>query len=490
MPHEHNFRRRRHGAGINMDAQDFRKHGHAIVDWIADYMDMVRDYPVRSQVKPRDIYDQIPPAPPQAGEDFAALMQDFETIIMPGITHWQHPRFMAYFPANVSPPSILAEMLTSGLGVNGMLWETSPAATELEMRMIDWVLEALDLPRDWSGCIQPGASEATFCAVLMAREAASDFQVAAKGVGACGSAMTVYTSADAHSSIVKAVRMAGLGHDNARLVPTDATGAMDMDALLQMIADDRGAGKRPIMIAATAGTTSRGAVDPVAAIADLCDREGLFLHVDSAWAGTAMIAPDYRPLFAGVERADSFVFNPHKWMGAQFDCSVHCVRDASQLTRTLSVMPEYLRTIDDDWVVNYRDWGIALGRRMRALKLWFVMRSYGLQAIASRITRHCRWAEEIYAGLDGDAFVERIGPVHFSMFCWRFVPEGAPDVNGFNQRVVDRVNAAGFSYITKTKIGDVTAIRFQVGAWNAEAADVTAAWAHIRQIAVDLQKDL
>ncbi|HEY6064631.1 MAG TPA: pyridoxal-dependent decarboxylase, partial [Thermoanaerobaculia bacterium] len=369
-----------------MTPEDFRRHGRDVVDWIADYMERVEKLPVLSKVRPGEIRAALPPEPPARGELFEVMLEDVDRILLRGITHWQSPNFFAYFPSNNSGPSILGELLSAGLGVQGMLWATSPACTELETHVLDWLVGMLGLPEKFrssstgGGVIQDTASSATLCALLAGRERATGFQ--ANETGADGR-LTAYASTQAHSSVEKAAKIAGIGRANLRLIDVDEKFAMRPDALAAAIAEDRRAGKIPCFVCATVGTTSSNAIDPVAAIARISSEEGIWLHVDAAMSGTAALCPELRWIQEGVELADSYCFNPHKWMFTNFDCDAFWVADRAALIRTLSVLPEYLRNeaTESGAVFDYRDWQIPLGRRFRALKLWFVIRHYGVEGL-------------------------------------------------------------------------------------------------------------
>ncbi|TNE62371.1 MAG: aminotransferase class V-fold PLP-dependent enzyme [Alphaproteobacteria bacterium] len=465
-----------------MDSSEFRKNAYAVVDWIADYMDRVEDFPVRAQTAPGAIRAQLPTTAPEAGQGFDALMADFERIILPGVTHWQHPRFFAYFPANVTPPSMLAEMLVNAMGVNGMMWETSPAATELEEQMMAWLGGMLKLPAEWSGVIQDTASSATFCAVLMARERATGWQVNETGLSEAPP-LAFYTSSEAHSALEKAVKMAGLGRAAIRFVPTDVNHAMQPTALAAMMAEDRDKGIIPAMVLATVGSTSVGASDPLDAIGIIARANGALFHVDAAWAGSAMICPEYRHLLDGIETADSFVFNPHKWMGVQFDCSAHFVRDPESLIRTLTILPAFLKTRDG--ITNYRDWGIALGRRMRALKLWFVIRSYGVEGLRTMFRNHVAWAGDLAQAVRATDGFELVTGPNLSLISFRYRPARLSDaeVDILSDRLLNAVNDDGYTYLTRTQVQGRPVIRIQVGAVQTTRDHVLAAWAHVVEIA-------
>lgn len=461
-----------------MDRQNFRAHAHQLVDWIADYMDGVRDYPVRSQVSPGDIQAQIPDMPSDSGEDFTSIFQDFQDIIMPGITHWQHPRFFAYFPANVTPESQLAEMLTSALGVNGMLWETSPAATELEEKMMQWLGSAIGMPSDWSGVIQDTASSATFCAVLTARERATQWRVNDQGLYS-EKKLKFYVTHEAHSSIEKAMKMAGLGRENIHFIPTRRDHSMDEIALEVAIERDLAAGHIPAGIIACIGGTGMGATDALDAIATIARSHDIYLHVDAAWAGSALVCPEYQTFITGIEKADSFVFNPHKWMGIQFDCSAHFVREKDSLIRTLTILPEYLKS--NKGVTDYRDWGLQLGRRMRALKVWFVLRGQGLDQIRSRIRRHIQWAEDLAGIIAATEGFELVTEPRFSLFTFRLAAGSEA-----TDRLIGLVNDDGYTYLTRSVIDGQSVIRWSIGQTDCTWDDVQSSWGRVKSLALDL----
>jgi aromatic-L-amino-acid decarboxylase len=455
-----------------MNPDEFRQHAHQLADWMADYFRDVGTMPVTPGVQPGDILRQIASGPPEQGEPFQQLFQQFREIIMPGMTHWNHPGWFAYFPANNSPPSVLAEMLTATLGAQCMSWATSPAATELEQAMMEWLRQMVALPTGFVGVIQDTASTATLIALLSARERAT------------GPA-TVYTSTQAHSSVDKGVKLAGYGLERLRKVAVDASYAMRPDELERAIAADLEAGLTPACVVATIGTTSSTAVDPLPAIAGICRRHGVWLHVDAAYAGAAAIVPELRHLFDGVEHADSFVFNPHKWLLVNFDCSAYFVRDQAALVRTFQVTPEYLRTDQDRDVVNFRDWGIQLGRRFRALKLWFVIRSYGVEGLRAMIRRHVELAKELAGWVDADPDFELMAPVLFGLVCFRYRPDGVSDtqVDDLNRRLLARVNASRRVHLTHTQLGERYVIRMAIGQRETERQHVEEAWGLIRDAA-------
>ena len=381
-----------------MKSEEFRKNGHALIDWRADYMDSVENFDVRSQVNPGDILSLLDDEPPLDGEPMENIFEDFKKKIIPGMTHWQHPSFFAYFPANSSPPSVLAEMLTSTLGAQCMLWQTSPAATEMETRITGWLQKMTGLPTDLHGVIQDSASSATLCALLTAREKATDWRTNKVGMNSLSSSLIVYTSEEAHSSTEKGAKIAGFGKDSVRLIRTGNNFEMCPEALRRTIVEDISNGYTPACVVASMGTTGVGATDPLKAIGQLCKEYEIFLHVDAAWAGSALILPEERWMAEGIEMADSIVFNPHKWLLTNFDCSAHYVKQPELLIRTLSILPEYLKSREQDQVIYYRDWSVPLGQRFRALKLWFVIRSYGVKGLQTIIRNHIKLAHTLLLG--------------------------------------------------------------------------------------------
>ncbi|MAG56231.1 MAG: aspartate aminotransferase family protein [Planctomycetes bacterium] len=466
-----------------MDTETFRRLGHFLVDWIANYRRDIREHPVLSAAEPGDLRHALPEAPPDAPEPFDAVFADFERLVMPGITHWNHPRFFAYFPANNSEPSILAEMMTAALGAQCMSWQTSPAATELEQVTMDWLASMLNLPEGFTGCLHDTASVATLTAVLMARERATAFRFREEGAAAEGAdRLRVYASSEAHSSVEKAVFLAGIGRRNLVKVPTTASLGLDVDALRAAIASDRERGFEPACVVATIGTTSTCAVDPLPDIGAFCADAGVFLHVDAAFAGSLAALPEKRSILDGLAQADSFVFNPHKWLFTNFDCSAHFVRDPDLLQATCAIDPEYLKTAHDDDVVNFRDWGIPLGRRFRALKLWWVLRSFGVAGIRARLREGLRLADELAERLRADSRFELIH-ADLGLVCFRVQrPDLDPDEeDAFNASVLARINASGEAYLTHTRVFGRYVLRIHTAQAMTTADDVAAAWKVIRQ---------
>ncbi|HEY3146397.1 MAG TPA: pyridoxal-dependent decarboxylase, partial [Dongiaceae bacterium] len=444
--------------------------------------------PVRSPQAPGTTFKALPATPPGKGEDFAAIFADFEKIIMPGLTHWQHPRHFAYFPSNSSPPSVLAEYLTATLGVQCMLWQTAPAATELEMRVLDWLRQMIGLPEGFHGVIQDTASNATLSALLTAREKALAWRGNTRGLSG-QPAVRVYCSEQAHSSIDKACWIAGIGQDNlVKLPSTGKTYGIDVAALERAIVADRAAGHLPAAIVACVGATSVGACDDVRAICELGHRHHLHVHVDAAWAGSAMICPEFRALWDGVELADSVVLNPHKWLLTNFDCTAYFVRDPEALVKTLGIRPEYLKTQGRDGIINFSEWSPQLGRRFRALKLWFVIRAYGVEHLRNFIRDHVRWAQGMAERIKAAPDFELVTPPILSLFSFRYRPEGVADLDALNARLIQRINDDGRIYLTQTKFRDRFVIRFVVGQSYTTEADVAFAWDVIQQIARGLNR--
>ncbi len=469
-----------------MHPDEFRRHAHALVDWMADYLRDVGTRRVMPDVTPGAIRRALPEAPPESPEPFERIAADFERLILPGMAHWNHPGWFGYFPANQSPPSILAEMLTATLGAQCMSWQTSPAATELEQVTMAWLARMLDLPPGFTGVIQDTASTATLVALLSARERATGYAGERLGLGG-SPGLRVYASREAHSSVPKGVKLAGYGLGALREIPVDQRYAMRADALEEAMARDVAAGLRPACVVATVGTTSSTAVDPLRPIGEACRRYGAWLHVDAAYAGAAAILPERRWILDGVELADSLVFNPHKWLLVNFDCSAYFVRDVDALLRTFAASPEYLKTAHDAEVVNFRDWGIQLGRRFRALKLWFVIRSYGVEGLRAMLRRHLALAEEFAGWVEAAPEFELLAPVPLGLVCFRRRPAGlAPDdprVDQLNRELLRRVNASGRVFLTHTVLGGRFALRLAVGQRCTQREHVAEAWRLIREAA-------
>lgn len=469
--------------GFHMSAEEFRRCGKEMVDWIADYHEKIESFPVMSRVKPGEIRASLPEHAPQQGETFEVMLQDIEKLILPGITHWQAPSFFGFFPSNSSFPSILGEMLSAGFGVQGMLWATSPACTELETLVLDWLVEMLDLPRKFlstsagGGVIQDTASNSTLCALLAARERTTQFESNERG---CDGKLVAYTSAQAHSSIEKAAGIAGLGRRNLRLIEVNEDFAMRAEALAAEIQRDRAAGRIPFFVCATVGTTSSNAMDPLRAIGKICQENKLWLHVDAAMCGTAALCPEFRWIHDGMDLADSYCFNPHKWMFTNFDCDCLFVADRNQLIRTMSVLPEYLRNqaTESGAVFDYRDWQIQLGRRFRALKLWFVIRHYGIEGLQHHIRRHVELAQQFASWVRADKDFELSAPAPLNLVCLRH--RGGDQVN---QRILDGVNQSGKMFLTHTRLNDRLVLRMSIGQTNTELRHVERAWECIREAA-------
>lgn len=470
-----------------MDTDEFRKLGHELIDWIAEYRTHIADYPVMSTVRPGDVAAQLPATPPLEHQGLEDIVDDLDRIVMPGITHWNHPGFLHYFPSNSDLASVLADLVSSGLGAQGMSWQTSPAATEVEDVMMDWLRQMVGLPETFSGVIGDTASTCTFTALLCARERTSSFSQNRGGLQGEDAPLVVYASDQAHSSVPKAALLAGFGAEHLRLIGTDAQHALRLDLLERAIADDLAAGHRPCAVVATVGTTATTAFDPVAGIADLCARHTIWLHVDAALAGTAMVCPEYRRMWDGVHRADSVVFNPHKWMGTGFDLSAYYVRDAEHLVRVMSTNPSYLRTAQDGLVRNLRDWGIPLGRRFRALKLWFLLRSEGVEGLRARIRRdigNAAWlADQVKAAPEW----ELLAPAPLQTVCLRHAPAAlAGDeeaLDAHNAAIVQTVNRDGRYYLGTAMLKGKLIVRLSVGAQATEREHVAEAWAALRETA-------
>jgi aromatic-L-amino-acid/L-tryptophan decarboxylase len=465
---------------FHMTSQQFRDAGKQLIDWLADYYEQVERYPVGSQVTPGDIRRSLPGEPPQSGTDFHHIVDDLNSKIMPGITHWQSPSFFAYFPANASEPSVLGDLLSSGLGVQGMLWATSPACTEVEMVVMDWLVRMLGLPETFlssgkgGGVIQDSASSSSLCAILAARERATGFRSNEDG---CREELVAYTSTQAHSSIEKDVKVAGIGRRNLRLIDVDADFAMRPELLEKIIEEDKRAGKLPFFVCATVGTTSSLAFDPLEPIGQICKKHNLWLHVDAAMAGTAALCPEFRHIQKGLELADSYCFDAHKWMFTNFDCSCFFVADRETLTRSLDVLPEYLRnqTAGSNVVFEYRNWHVPLGRRFRALKLWFVIQHYGVEGLQFHVRRHVRLAQTFLGWVQEDSRFELMAPAILNLICFRLKAS-----DELNEELLRRLNRSGKLYLSHTRLNGKYTIRFCVAQTRTELRHVQQAWDAIR----------
>ncbi len=465
----------------HMTSHQFRTAGKQLIDWLADYYERTEDYPVLAQVAPGEIRASLPSTPPSLGVDFSQMIQQLNSKIMPGITHWQSPNFFAYFPANVSEPSVLGDLLSSGLGVQGMLWATSPACTEMETLVLDWLAKMLGLPERFlssgkgGGVIQDSASSSSLCAVIAARERATGFRSNEDG---CREQLVAYTSTQAHSSIEKDIKVAGIGRRNLRLIGVDADFAMQPELLERAIEEDRQASKLPFFVCATVGTTSSLAFDPLEAIGRTCKKYNLWLHVDAAMAGTAALCPEFRHIQRGLELADSYCFDAHKWMFTNFDCSCFYVADRETLTRSLDVLPEYLRNqaAGSDAVFEYRNWHVPLGRRFRALKLWFVIQHYGVEGLQFLVRRHVDLAQTFLSWVQDDSRFELMAPAPLNLMCFRLK---APDE--LNEELLRRLNRSGRLYLSHTRLNGKYTIRFCVGQTRTELHHIERAWDAIRE---------
>ena len=471
-----------------MTPDEFRRHAHELVEWMAGYMENVEKYPVKSAVKPGEIFNRLPDTPPEYPESFSSFMKDIEETIMPGITHWQSPNFYAYFPANTSPPSILAEMIISTIGAQCMNWETSPAAAELEEKMMIWLRDMIGLPDNFEGVIQDTASTATLAAILTAREKISGFSINNEGIAAAGT-LRVYCSDQTHSSVEKDVRITGIGRKNLVKIPVKKDFSMDPVKLENAIVEDKEKGYIPCCVVATLGTTGSTAVDPLEAIGTICHAHGIWLHVDAAMAGTALILPEFQWMLGGKEYIDSFVFNPHKWMFINFDCSAFFVRDAGALIRTFEILPEYLKTRTRGIVNDYRDWGVPLGRRFRALKLWSVIRSYGTEELKRKIRSHISFASHLAELISGEKDFEILAPVIINVVCFRYHPEGFGDekLDAINEKLNHSLNDSGKIYLTHTVLAGRFTLRMVTGQTNVTLEHVEKAWDLIKKTARNLQ---
>jgi aromatic-L-amino-acid decarboxylase len=486
----------------DLPVEEFRRAGRRAVDWIASYLSHPEDYPVLAQVAPNELKAALPKSAPEAGESIETVLDDFERIVVPGITHWNHPGFFAYFSITGSVPGILGELLSAALNVNGMLWQTSPAATELEEVAADWLRQLLGLPAGFEGVIMDTASVSSLCAIAAARHALSDLDIRERGMAGRTDVplLRLYTSEQAHSSIEKAAIVLGLGKAGVRKIPADDEFRMDVSELAKAVAEDRAAGHRPFCVAATVGTTSTTSIDPVRAIAEVCDSENLWLHVDAAYAGSAAIIPEYRHVLDGCDAATSIVVNPHKWLFTPIDCSVLYTTRPEVLIGAFSLVPEYLRTGVDGEIRNYMDWGVSLGRRFRALKLWMVLRSFGSQGIAERLREHIRLAQLFAGWVDEHPDFERLAPTPLSVVCFRARPAGLAAasprgedrrtaLNRFNETLLRRLNATGEIYLSHTDLRGDYALRLAIGNLRTTEEHVARAWELIQRECQRLKKE-
>jgi aromatic-L-amino-acid decarboxylase len=468
-----------------MNPEEFRAFGHRLIDWIADYRASAPSRPVMSRAEPGSIKAKLPKAPPDRPESMEDVLRDVEEIVMPGLSHWQHPRFFGYFPSNGELSSVLGDYLSTGLGVLGLSWQSSPALTEVEEVTTDWLRQMTGLSENWSGVIQDTASTSTLVALICARERASGYSLVKGGIQGVPAPLVVYVSAHAHSSVDKAALLAGFGRDHVRLVATDGAYGMRPDALADAVRQDLAAGRRPCAVVATTGTTTTTAVDPLAAIAPIAREHGLWMHVDAAMAGSAMILPECRPLWDGIEAADSLVLNPHKWLGVAFDCSVYYVRDTDHLVRVMSTNPSYLRTGVDEKVKNLRDWGIPLGRRFRALKLWFLIREMGVSGLQARLRRDLANAQWLKATVESTPKWRVLAPVPLQTLCVRHEPAelSGDALDRHTQAWAEALNRSGAAYVTPATLDGRWMVRVSIGALLTERQNVEDLWAAMRAAA-------
>lgn len=469
-----------------MDTNEFRRRGHQLIDWIADYRESLETRPVMAQTAPGEIRAKLPAGPPATAEPFDAILADLDAIVVPGLSHWQHPSFFGYFPSNGTLASVLGDFVSTGLGLLGLAWQSSPALTELEEVACDWLRQMSGLGAEWSGVIQDTASTSTLVALISARERTTSFALTRGGLQAEERPLVVYTTRHSHSSVEKAALLAGFGRANLHVIPHDASYAMRPDALAEAIAADRSNGRVPCAVVATCGTTTTTAIDPLAGIGAVAAREGIWMHVDAAMAGSAMVLPECRWMMDGVERADSLVVNPHKWLGAAFDCSVYYVRDPQHLVRVMSTNPSYLQTAADAVVKNYRDWGIALGRRFRALKLWFLIREAGVEGLQARLRRDLDNARWFAAQVEAAPGWRVLAPVPLQTICVRHEPDGVEGdaLDRHTLAWVDRINTSGAAYLTPAVLDERWMCRVSIGAIATEREHVAELWALMQREAI------
>ena len=469
-----------------MNPEEFRRYGHQLIDRIADYRASIENLPVRSQVIPGSVRAQLPAAPPAQPEAFDAIFSDLDSIIIPGLSHFQHPNFYGYFPANSELSSVLGDYLSTGFGVIGLSWQSSPALTELEELVTDWMRQMVGLSDAWSGVIHDTASTCTLVALICARERASNYSLAAGGLQGSQAPLIVYASGQSHSSVDKAALLAGFGRANVRVLPTDANYAMRPDALAEAIKTDLEKGFIPCAVVATTGTTTSTAIDPIAQIAQIAQQYGLWLHVDAAMAGSAMILPDYRWMWEGIEGADSIVFNPHKWLGVAFDSSLYYVRDQEHLIRVMSTNPSYLQTAVDTQVKNLRDWGIPLGRRFRALKLWCLIREQGVEGLQARLRRDLDNTQWLVAQIQAVPDWWVLTPVPLQTICVRHEPAGLEGeaLDAYTQSWCERINQSGCAYLTPAVLDGRWMVRISIGSILTERTHLEGLWALMQREAI------
>ena len=470
-----------------MTPEEFRRHGHALIDWLADLRASLPERPVQPPTRPGEVRAQLPPSPPEAPEPFEAVLADLDRVVAPNLTWWQHPRFFGFFPSNALLAGVLGELSSTGLGVLGLSWQASPALTEIEEVVVDWFRQMAGLSEAWKGAIQDTASTSTLVALLCARERTTGYGLARGGLQAEAAPLVVYTSASSHSSVEKAALLAGFGRDNVRMTAVDEAFAMRPDALAEAVEADLAAGLRPCAIVAAVGGTATTSVDPLGPIADIAERHGLWLHVDAAMAGSAMILPECRWMFDGVERADSLVVNAHKWLGAPFDCSLQYVRDEAHLLRVMSTNPSYLQSAVDGEVRNLRDTSIPLGRRFRALKLWFLIREQGVSGLQARLRRDMANARRLADLVAAEPQWQVIAPVVLQTVCVRHAPEGLDGevLDAHNRAWADALNRSGEAFVTPSLAGGRWMVRVSIGAPETEWKDVEALWAAMRRCATE-----
>ena len=470
-----------------MNPDEFRRAGYRLIDWIAAYRAGVESRPVMAETQPGDIKKRLPASPPQHPEPFENILDDIDRHVVPGITTWQHPRFFGYFPSNALFSSLLGDYLSSGLGVIGLAWQSSPALTEVEEVVVDWMRQMLGLSDAWAGVINDTASTSTLVALLCARERASNYSLSRGGLQAEEQPLIVYTSSQSHSSVEKAALLAGFGKANVRSIPYDATYAMRADALAEAIADDLHHGRRPCAVVATTGTTTSTAFDPIDAITRVINGRGIWLHVDAAMAGSAMILPECRQLWHGVESADSVIVNAHKWLGAVFDCTLYFVRDPEHLVRVMSTNPSYLQSAADGRVKNYRDWGLPLGRRFRALKLWFLIREQGVAGLQARLRRDLGNAKWLADEVRKTSHWSVVAPVALQTVCVRHEPPGlAGDaLDRHTLQWAAKLNESGQAYVTPALLDGRWIVRLSIGAELTERQHVEQLWRMINEIVRD-----